>query len=102
MVFSLYYRYLHWHQNGVQIRADKRYFGLPESFCIFKKNYTALFHQSDTRREQHRFVKVMGDKDGGLAKFAYEAGEFSLQIRSRYRIEGTERFIEEQKLRIRS
>ena len=50
--------------------------------------------------EKHGFVKVVGDKDGGLTELTDESGEFFLKIGAGDGIEGAEWLVEQNDRRI--
>jgi len=62
----------------------------------------SVLQDTDSIGEAKRFVEIVSDEDGGLAQLPPEPVELGLQVRSGNRIECSERFIEQDHIRIGS
>ena len=59
-----------------------------------------MTEDNDAIAEIDRFFKIMGDEDGNYPLFSCELKDFVLQRLAGHRVEGAERFVHQQELRL--
>src|SRR5215203_4607048 len=81
--------------DSINISPGKRQVRRYELFRCSEKNDSPCIHQGDTCRQYTCFIEVMRYENGGFAELTYEPGKFPLEFYSRYNVECSKGFVQQ-------